>query len=111
MSIESYGPSMLRSIRPMEGIEGITPKINEIKHQPGEGQKSFVDFLSEQIGETNQLGLEADRRVNQAIRGEEVNPHATMIALQEADTSFKLMLSVKEKLIQTYEQLMRTQVG
>jgi flagellar hook-basal body complex protein FliE len=110
--------AMNDQMRMMRGVDSILPKKSAEIGQPipgqgggAQGAVSFMDYLEQQVKETNQLGLDSDRRIAATINGEDVNPHETVIALQQADISFRLMLTVKERLIQAYDQLMRTPLG
>ncbi|MCB0322895.1 MAG: flagellar hook-basal body complex protein FliE [Bdellovibrionales bacterium] len=75
------------------------------------GQVSFVDFLSQQFQTANQSGIEAERALEQAVLGEEVNPHNTVIAVQKASISLTLMMTIKERLERAYQELIRTPLG
>ncbi len=96
-------------LRMLRGSEPILPKAIEPKD--GAEKPSFFDVLKDQVENVNKLGLDAEKTIDRAIRGEEVNPHATTIAIQKADISFRLLMTVKERLVQTYQELIRTQIG
>ena len=102
------GLSLLENLRAMQGVQGITataPKADEAKG----GQFTFAQVFKEKLEETNRLGLEADRAVERAALGLEPNPHATVIAVQKAEISMSLMMSVKDRLERAYQELVRTQ--
>jgi flagellar hook-basal body complex protein FliE len=109
MEIKGLGiGDQLRTIR---GVEGITPQTRT-DGVPSESKGvSFADFLADKFAETNRLGVEADRTIERAVNGEEVEPHAAVIALQKADISFRLMESVRDKLVSAYQQLVKTPIG
>lgn len=89
------------------GLAGESGNIQET----GNKASSFYDFLKTKVGEINELGLDVDRKVKEATEGKSPNPHETMIAIQKADVSFRLMLTVKEQLEQAYQQIMRSAIG
>lgn len=60
-------------------------------------------------GVSNQVNA-ADTRLARVASGEDVDLHGTMIALQEADISVRLMVSVRDEAIQAYEKIMNMQV-
>jgi len=95
-------------LRMLQGVDSITPTP---KAQQGVGGREFSEFFSEKLEELNQLGLESDRAIVRAIKGEEPNPHSTLLALQKAEISFQLMSSIKMKLEQAFRQLMQTPIG
>ena len=58
-----------------------------------------VDALQDQAGELQ----------TSAIRGEDVEVHDVMIATEQAGLAFALMLEVRNKLVDAYQELMRMQ--
>jgi flagellar hook-basal body complex protein FliE len=52
----------------------------------------------------------ADVRLARVASGEEADIHGTMIALQEADISLRMMVSVRDKAVDAYEKIMNMQV-
>ena len=46
----------------------------------------------------------------QALNGENTDVHDTMIAMQKADTSLKMMMEVRNKLLSAYQEVIKTQV-
>jgi len=108
MSIESISGKlgMMNGVKP---IDPALPKGGD-GIQPSQGPKSFSDFLSDQLKEVNELSLDADNRLQHALTYGDPNPHQTMIALQKADISFRLLMSVKERVVQAYQQVVRMQM-
>lgn len=74
------------------------------------GSKSFTDMLKDSIDKTNDVQLEADRAVKELAAGRNKNIHETMLMLEKADMSFKLMMQVRNKIIDAYREVMRMQV-
>lgn len=70
----------------------------------------FSELLKNAIKDVNDAQLQADEAVKKVLSGETKDIHETMIALQKADVSLKLMLEVRNKLIEAYQEIMRTQV-
>ena len=60
-------------------------------------------------GVSNQVNA-ADVRLARVAAGEEADLHGTMIALQEADISVRLMVSVRDEAVEAYEKIMNMQV-
>jgi flagellar hook-basal body complex protein FliE len=87
------------------------------KSEPKSGQaeveiegQSFSDILKNALNSVNDAQVEANEVVQQVLSGQTDNIHETMIALQKADTSLKLMLEVRNKLLEAYQEVMRTQM-
>ncbi|MBW2709442.1 MAG: flagellar hook-basal body complex protein FliE [Deltaproteobacteria bacterium] len=83
--------------------------INE-KHPSVENGGSFGEALSGAMGNVSSLRNEADRTVHELVAGENKDIHQTMIAMEKADVSFKLMMQVRNKIITAYQEVMRMPV-
>ena len=70
----------------------------------------FADALKDSIGQVNQAQLSADRAAEQIATGETKNLHEAMIKLEEADISLRLMVQVRNKAVEAYQEIMRMQV-
>ena len=111
--MEIKGLSMLDQLRTIRGVESISPKAEGMGGAAGgaPGNKiSFGDFLSQQFEESNRLGIEAEKAIQRSVTGEEQNPHAAMIAVQKADISLTLLMSLKERIERAYTELIRTPI-
>lgn len=75
---------------------------------PQEG--SFGNMLSEAIEGTDRLRKTADTAIKDLALGKETDIHKTMIAMEKASISFKLMMQVRNKVVAAYQEIMRTQV-
>jgi len=85
-----------------------TNKIAE--KNSGEKTVNFGDLLKNALKDVNDAQLNADEAIKKVLNGETQNIHETMIALQKADVSLKLMLEVRNRLLEAYQEIMRTQV-
>ena len=70
----------------------------------------FLDSLKSAIGKVNDTQMEAGRAVEALMTGETQDLHRTMVALQQADVSFQLMMQIRNKLVSAYEEIQRMQV-
>lgn len=80
------------------------------KAEADSGGIDFSDILKDSIKGVNDAQLEADSAVQQVLNGETKDIHETMVTLQKADVSLKLMMEVRNKLLEAYQEIMRTQV-
>ncbi len=76
----------------------------------GPGGPGFVDSLKSAIGNVNDAQREAGQAVDALMTGETQDIHRTMVALQQADVSFQLMMQVRNKLVAAYEEIQRMQI-
>lgn len=74
------------------------------------GASGFLDSLKSAIGKVNDAKIESSRAVDALMTGETQDIHRTMVALQEADVSFQLMMQIRNKLVAAYEEIQRMQV-
>jgi len=83
---------------------------------PREGQKKtgsasgFSDVLFNAVKEVNNLHRTADKAIQNVQAGNTGGLHEAIIALEKADVSFRTMLTVRNKLIEAYQEIMRMQV-
>lgn len=71
---------------------------------------SFKEYLTQSIGEIQQLQTEADATINKLVAGEVTNVSEAMIAIEKANMAFLTLLQVRNKIISAYEQIQRMQV-
>jgi flagellar hook-basal body complex protein FliE len=80
----------------------------------GEGQKKQISSLAqtfEKIFKTTEQNLQvADQTILKANTGESVDLHEMMIAMEKADISLRLMVQVRNKAIDAYQEIMRMQI-
>jgi len=72
---------------------------------PREGASSFKSMLSEGIQQVNAMQHQADTAVQQLMTGDDVDPAAVLTAVQKADMSFRLMMQIRNKLVQAYQEV------
>ena len=52
----------------------------------------------------------ADRAVEKLAVGEDVNPAEVLTAVQKADIAFKLMMQMRNKMVQAYQEIQNIRV-
>ena len=72
--------------------------------------RSFSDFLGEMTHEVNAKQASASEAVQGVLNGQNVPLHHAMLAIEEASVSFQLMVEVRNKLLESYQELMRMQI-
>lgn len=73
----------------------------------GEG---FVDALQTAVAKVNEQQVAADTAVEKLQTGESRNLHEVMIAMEKADISMRLLVQVRNKVVDAYQEIMRMQV-
>lgn len=68
---------------------------------------SFSDHLTKFVGEVNQMQTDATNAANDFAAGKQNDIHGTMIHLQEADITFRLLANVRNRALEAYREIMR----
>lgn len=87
------------------------PEINSTQRSSASSNtqqitKSFEDMLSS----LDQSQQNSDSLIEQLARGEDVDLHTVMIALEENNVNFNVALGIRDKLVEAYREVMRMQV-
>jgi len=93
-------------------IDQITkPVIKDVSSSSSQkADKSFSNMLKESVEKVNALQKQADVAINDLVVGNSKDIVQTIIMMEKADVSFRLMTQVRNKIMQAYEEIMRMQV-
>ncbi len=72
--------------------------------------QSFTNQLQKAIQEVNNLQTGRDQMVEGMVSGEVTEVHDVMIAAKEASLAFELLVEVRNKLLEGYQEIMRMQM-
>jgi len=78
--------------------------------KPKSDGSEFASSLKNAINSVDQLQKESDLKMQQLATGQNTNIHETMIAAEKADIALRLMVQVRNKMIEAYQEIMRMQV-
>jgi len=70
----------------------------------------FADTLNRAIQAVDRAQKAANEQVEAFVAGEQENLHEVMISMNQARLYFQLMTEVRNRLLETYQELMRTQI-
>ena len=82
-----------------------------IKNDEKFTQRSSTEFgkiIKDAINNVDGLDREANRSIIDLLQGK-TDIHETMIALQKADVSMRLLLTIRNKVLEAYREIMRMQ--
>lgn len=71
---------------------------------------SFQKTLTDAIGQVDETQKVSDENIEAFVSGEKENLHEVMISMQQANLSFELMVEVRNRVLEGYQELMRLQV-
>jgi len=69
------------------------------------GTSSFKGMLLESIQDVNSMQQQANQAVESLMTGGDVNPAEVMTAVQKADLAFRLMMQMRNKMMQVYQEV------
>jgi flagellar hook-basal body complex protein FliE len=88
-------------------IDKLSTEVTQIEKK---GAVPFQDVLKGFISEVNDLQLNVDKKIEQFASGETKDLHEVMIAVEEADIAFQLMMEIRNKLVSAFEEVMKMSV-
>lgn len=71
---------------------------------------NFDSMLSGLVGSVSAKQAQANQITQRVLLGDSDQLHQSVIAMQEASVAFSLMVEVRNKLVESYQELMRMQV-
>ena len=92
----SLGPKPLNKATPAQKID---------PDKPG-----FKDFLLENLKEVNKLQDDAEKGIEDLLSGKRDDVEAVMSNVQKADVTFRMLLQVRNKVMQAYDELKQVRV-
>jgi flagellar hook-basal body complex protein FliE len=96
---------------PFKELEALPATLDtQPVHKLSEGPAAFGGVLGRLVGDVNQKQAAAGAAVGNLLTGNNVSLHQAMIAMEEASVSFQLMVEVRNKLLESYQELMRMQL-
>lgn len=88
----------------------IETPISPSTQEAGAGPQSFGEMLNKSIEKVNEIQGQADHAVKELIAGRDKNIHETMLLMEKADMSFRMLMQVRNKVLEAYREVMRMQV-
>jgi flagellar hook-basal body complex protein FliE len=70
----------------------------------------FTDLLKGFVDETDKQQQIADTGVKQLVTGEAESIHEVVLTTSRADLAFRLMMEIRNRLIASYQEVMRMQI-
>lgn len=72
--------------------------------------KDFGQVLKDSLGEVNTMQQTSEKAMSDIATGQVKDLHQASIAIDKAEMSMKLMLEVRNKAINAYKEILRTQM-
>ncbi|MDW8799664.1 flagellar hook-basal body complex protein FliE [Clostridium sp. A1-XYC3] len=85
-------------------------KIGEKEVKNEKTSTSFGEFLKEKLDNVNEKQVNSENTTEKFIKGDEVDIHKVMMDSEEAKMSLELAVQVRNKFVEAYQELSRTQL-
>ncbi|MBL0922065.1 MAG: flagellar hook-basal body complex protein FliE [Phycisphaerales bacterium] len=98
------------------GAGGINPLHGARPATPGGGQPvdpsapSFKDLLLENLNQVNKLQQDATAAIEDLQTGRRDDVEGVLMATQKADTAFRMLLQVRNRVVEAYDELKQIRV-
>ncbi len=66
---------------------------------------SFKSALLKSIDDVNSVQIQADQAVETLMTGGDADPAAVLTAVQKADLAFRMMMQMRNKVMQVYQEV------
>jgi flagellar hook-basal body complex protein FliE len=96
----------------IQGIGGAgTPSGYPTAGRPSRAEgATFGETLKASLAQVNQQQLQADRAIEELALGRRSDLATTLVQVEKATLTFQLMVQVRNKLVEAYQEVMRMQV-
>jgi flagellar hook-basal body complex protein FliE len=98
----------MSDFRVYNDLPRIMPPAAAPDRQPS-GPSSFGKLLNEAVQQVQDVEKGSQGELQKFLSNES-DLHSVMIALEKADLSFQVMMQVRNKIVQAYQELMKSQV-
>ncbi len=96
----------------IDGLSGLSSSDllkNRVKVAPTGGE-AFANQLKTAMNEVNEEQIQGENTLSDMATGQVKDLHQAAIAIGKAETSMKLMLEIRNKALNAYKELGRTQL-
>jgi flagellar hook-basal body complex protein FliE len=83
---------------------------SDVKNKTADSGEEFLSILKDTINEVNQEQEKAEIASASIATGSVKDLHQAAIAIDKAEISMKMMLEVRNKVLNAYKDILRTQV-
>lgn len=70
-----------------------------------ENHNPFAKLLTQGIQQVNDAEVDSNEKIEQLLSGEDINQAEVFTSIQKADMSFRLLVQIRNKLLQAFEEL------
>ena len=95
---------------PVGGINAVNWQAPRLQENDGKQAPGFADLLQQSLAQANRLEQQAQALDARLALGESVELHDVVLAAEKARLALDLVVQVRNKAIEAYQEIMRMQV-
>ncbi|MCX7725799.1 MAG: flagellar hook-basal body complex protein FliE [Chitinispirillaceae bacterium] len=98
------------NINRIDRIKGLTPDSiggKKQKDKVNENVPSFNETLQSFLKDVNSMQLKAGESIEKMMAGEISDVHQVMATVEEANVAFNMMMEIRNKVMDAYQEIMR----
>jgi flagellar hook-basal body complex protein FliE len=95
---------MMRIINAQPNTQILAPHTSTVQPKDKDAA-SFKDFLLNSIQDVNTMQQQADQAVQTLMTGGDADPAEVLTAVQKADMAFRLMMQMRNKMMEVYREV------
>lgn len=84
--------------------------LSQTQSKSKEANVSFSDYLQQSLNMVNESQKVAEKMSADVAAGKSEHIHETMLALTQAELTFNMAVQVRNKALESYQEVMRMQV-
>src|ERR1017187_2046530 len=108
-AIPAYSRNLMPQIERLPGKE-ISELPSAMPAATPVGGDAFSSLLGKMVSEVNAQQQVSAQSVNALQSGQNVPLHQAVISMEEASVSFQLMVEVRNRLLESYQEIIRMQI-
>ena len=95
----------------ISNLQSLLPQLDVSKSENVHSDAApFSSYVKRMLKETNTKMLDADQAIDDLVTGRNPDIHNTMIAMQKAEISFELLMQIRDKLINAYDEIRKMSI-
>ncbi len=104
--ISSIGINLVKDIDALSKGSGIAESIGK----SGQPEKSFMSTIMESLQNVQQSSADASAKIGQLVSGQGAEMANVLITAEKASLEMQFTLAVRNKLVESYQEIIRMQV-
>jgi flagellar hook-basal body complex protein FliE len=97
----------MNQINPIGPIRDLNSVDKTRSVQNPAGGPSFKETLNNFLSDVNDMQQKADQSIQKMVAGEITDVHQVMTSVEEASTAFNMMMEIRNKVMDAYQEIMR----